>query len=84
MNATTLVLIALRGLALTFAVTGRVREAEQLYKLADFVAAGLATDEQMREVADKLAERNSTLVDIQDVLTRIEQERERLHAPPAG
>lgn len=79
MNPVTIALISLRGLALSMTIAGRVTEAEQLFRFADFVAAGLATDEQMRKVADLLADREATSQDIVRILENIQAERAELH-----
>jgi hypothetical protein len=79
MDKITLALIALRASALAAVLTGQTKLADQLYRLADFVAAGMATDEHMKAVADKLATRNATDADFDEVLERIELHRTELH-----
>lgn len=76
-----LMLVGLRGLALLFALSDRQSDAERFYKLADLVDAGRVSDEQMREVAQLLSRRRAVATDFDDILERIETERERLHAP---
>lgn len=82
---TTLALIGLRAAALAAALAGQTKLATQLYQLADFASAGLATDEHMRAVAEKLAVREANDADFAEVLAGIEMEQEKLHsdAPPA-
>jgi hypothetical protein len=77
--------VGLRAAALVSLLAGQVKLSQQLYKLADFVSAGLATDAHMKAVAEKLQARNSNDADFEDVLQRIEAERGKLHsnsAPP--
>lgn len=74
MNTTTLILIALRAAALGLSLApGRTKTADHLYLLADVIEAGKLTDEHMREVAEKLKEREINDDDWIDVLARIEQ-----------
>lgn len=80
MDKLTLGLIALRAAALAAAMAGRVDLSNQLYKLGDFLSAGLVSDEHMKEVAEKLNARNSVDADFSDVLSRIEANRATLHA----
>jgi len=82
MNSTTLILIALRAAALSLSlVPGRTRTADNLYLLADVIEAGKATDEHMREVAEKLKARDINDDDWADVMARIEQHSARLQSP---
>ena len=67
-SATTLGVIGLRAAALAGTLAGQTKLGTQLYQLADFVAAGLATDEHMKAVADKLAVRNANDADFEEVL----------------
>lgn len=80
MNNITIALISLRGLALAMTLAGRVSEADQIFKLADLVALGVATDSHMQKVADLLAERDATAQDIAEVVSEIESERNKLHS----
>ncbi len=80
MDKVTLGVIALRTAALAALLAGQTKLSDQLYRLADFVAAGVATDEHMKEVADKLAQRSAVDADFTDVLERIQKERADLHA----
>lgn len=79
MDKVTLAVIALRAAALAATIAGNAVVGAQLYKLADFIAAGVATDEHMKAVAEKLAERTSNDADFADVLARIEADRAQLH-----
>lgn len=80
MDPITLILIGLRAAALGLSLSGsNARRGEQLYQLADLVEAGQLTDEHMREVADKLKDRNATDTDFDAVLERIAQHRAELH-----
>lgn len=77
--------VSLRAAALIASLSGQAKLAEQLYKLADLVSAGLATDAHMKEVADKLQARSANDADFADVLQRIETERGKLHSDtPTG
>lgn len=79
MDTTTLVLIALRAAALGLSLApGRDKTANNLYVLADVIEAGKATDEHMREVAEKLKSRDITDEDWDDVMQRIEEHSARL------
>jgi hypothetical protein len=80
MNTVMLIVIGLRAAALTASLAGQTKLAGQLYQLADFVSAGVVSDLHMKEVADKLAERNANDADFSDVLARIEQHRAELHS----
>lgn len=80
MNGVLLTVIALRASALAALLGGQAKLSEQLYRLADFINAGVATDAHMQEVADKLASRNATDADFDDVLERIELHRAELHS----
>jgi hypothetical protein len=79
MNPVTIALVSLRGLALAMSISGRLAEAEQLFKLGDLVAAGVATDAHMQRVAELLAVRNATALDLSEVIASIESERAKLH-----
>lgn len=83
MDKTLIALISLRGAALAAGIAGQSKLSAQLYQLADFIAAGIATDAHMQAVAEKLAVRNANDADFADVLARIEEERAQLHAPDA-
>lgn len=80
MNLTTLILIALRASALSVALAGRAKTADHLYLLADVIEAGKATDDHMREVAEKLKSREINDDDWIDVLARIEQHSSTLQS----
>lgn len=79
-SGTTLALIGLRAAGLAASLAGQTRLAAQLYQLADFASAGLATDEHMRQVAEKLAVREASDADFSDVLAGIDDERAKLHS----
>jgi hypothetical protein len=79
MDKISLALIALRASALAAVLTGQTKLGDQLYRLADFVAAGVASDEHMAAIAEKLATRNATDADFAEVLERIELHRAELH-----
>lgn len=81
MDKVTLGVIALRAAALAATLAGQVKLATQLYQVADLISSGLVTDLHMKEVADKLAERNAIDADFTDVIARIETERNQLHSP---
>lgn len=80
MDKILLAVIALRASALAALLGGQTKLSEQLYRLADFVSAGVATDEHMKDVAEKLASRNAVDADFDDVLERIELRRAELHS----
>lgn len=80
MDPVTMALIVMRGLALAMSTAGRQQEAEQIFKLSDLVAAGRATDEHMRRVADILGERSATSIDLSEIIQSIENERTKLHS----
>lgn len=79
MDKVTLGLIALRAAALAAMLAGQTKLATQIYQIADFLAAGLMTDQHMKLVADKLAERNAIDADFTEVLASIDAERAKLH-----
>lgn len=77
----TIGLIALRGSALVALLSGQAKLSQQLYKLANFIEAGMVSDEQMKAVSEKLANRDAIDADFEDVLARIDSERGKLHVP---
>lgn len=81
MNNVLLTLIGLRAAALGLALGGQPRAAEQIYLLADAIAAGRASDEHMRTIAEKLAKRDITDADFDDAQQRIEADSARLQEP---
>lgn len=80
MNWVLLGVVGLRASALAALLAGQVKLSAQLYQLADFVEAGVITDEHMKEVADKLATRNAEDADFADVLDRIQKHRDEFHS----
>ena len=81
LNPLTISLIALRGAALGLSLAGETRGSNALYGIADLVEAGLATDEHMAGVAERLKAGPLTAADWDDVEARIAKDRARLHAP---
>lgn len=79
LSLATIAVVALRSSALAATLAGDVRTAAALHLVADSIAAGKATDEHLKLVADKLAERDVTQLDWDDVLARIASDRDRLH-----
>lgn len=80
MDAVTLGLVGLRGVALTLSLQGQNRAADALLGLAEAIEAGADVDEHMALVADKLKSRNSNAADWNDVAKRIEDDSSRLQA----
>lgn len=80
MDKTTMVLIGLRSSALALLLSGRTKEADRLYALADVIEAGRASDEHMKLVAQKLKDRAGLTDDTwwTDVMSRIEADSARL------
>lgn len=78
MSNALLAMIGLRAAALGLTLSGQGRAADSLYLLADAIAAGRATDEHLRAVAEKLAQRELTDEDWDDVTARIEADSARL------
>lgn len=78
MDALSLSLIGVRGVAIVLGLQGQTRAADQLYLLADAAEAGENVDARMALVAAKLKERNSTDADWEDVATRIAAHSDQL------
>lgn len=79
MNSVLLTIITLRSIATIAQVTGDIKTANMLRLLADSIEVGAATDEHLALVAEKLKTRDLTEADWDDVLSRIEVDRRRLH-----
>lgn len=84
LDKTIMGVVGLRAAALVALLAGQTKLSQQLYQLADYVSAGLATDAHMKAVADKLQSRSATDADFADVLQRIETERGKLHSDAPG
>lgn len=80
MDVLTLTVIGLRAAALALLVSGRTKEANGMYALADVLEAGKATDEHMKIVAEKLKSRDITDQDWDDVIARINADSDRLQS----
>lgn len=78
MNPLTIALVSIRSAALALTIAGDTKTSNSLYLVADAIEAGMATDEHMQLVADKLKERDLTQADWDDVLQRIEDDHNRL------
>lgn len=84
MNGITLAVIGLRSAALAIDLAGRATTADSLYRLADLIDAGKATDDHMALVAERLKAHNIGTADFEDVIARIEADSAALQAtkPP--
>lgn len=80
MNHILLAMIGLRAAALGLTLSGQSKVAGSLYLLADTIAAGQATDLHLKTIAEKLAQRDLTDEDWDDVAARIEADSARLQA----
>lgn len=80
MNAALLSLVGLRAAALALSITGQTRAANSIYTLADAYERGVAIDDHMNAVAEKLKSRPVTDEDWADVAARIEADSARLQA----
>lgn len=80
MDALTISLISLRGVALALEHLGQARVADSIYGVADLAEAGHDVDAHMAQVAAKLKDRNANDADWGDVVARIEADSARLQA----
>jgi hypothetical protein len=80
MNGLTLAIVGLRAAALALLLAGDKRSSDRLYTLADLVEAGKATDDHMALVAEKLKNRDITDADWDEVMSRIEEDSNRLQS----
>jgi hypothetical protein len=80
MNPVILAVLSLRAAALAATIAGQPATGNALYALADLVESGVATDEHMREVAEKLKDRELTQDDWDEVRARIVADSARLRS----
>lgn len=73
-------IVALRAAALALTLTGNSRGGEALRVLASAVESGVAIDEHMASVAEKLATGTITDADWEDVLSRVRAASDKLQA----
>lgn len=74
-----LFIIGLRATALALLLSGRAREADRLYALADVLEAGKISDDEMAQVAELLKSREITDADWDEAFANIEAAQKRLH-----
>lgn len=80
MNTAILSIVALRAAALALASSDK-DSSKRLYQLADLIDAGVATDEHMVAVAEKLAAGHPSQADWDDVFSRISTDTTALQSP---